>query len=61
MSKFDLTFSAPLLNAAGSLGFAPDPNGPVDLSRFGAFITNPISLRPRLPAGDQERQDQGEQ
>jgi dihydroorotate dehydrogenase (NAD+) catalytic subunit len=41
------------MNAAGSLGFAPDPRGPVDLERFGAFVTNPISLTPRTPA--QER------
>ena len=41
------------MNAAGSLGFAPDPHNGIPLdarSRFGAFITNPISLRPRLPA-----------
>lgn len=50
MQKFDLYFSQPLMNAAGALGFAPDLYGPVDLSRFGAFITNPISLEPRSPA-----------
>jgi dihydroorotate dehydrogenase (NAD+) catalytic subunit len=50
MPKFDLTLSHPLMNAAGSLGFAPDPHGPVDLSRLGAFITNPISLGERTPA-----------
>ncbi len=38
------------MNAAGSLGFAPDWHGPVDLARFGAFVTNPISLRPHTPA-----------
>jgi dihydroorotate dehydrogenase (NAD+) catalytic subunit len=38
-------FSHPLMNAAGSLGFAPDARGLVDLSRFGAFVTNPISAR----------------
>lgn len=50
--KRDLYFSKPLINAAGSLGFAPDPhNGiPLDAHVFGAFVTNPISLRPRLPA-----------
>lgn len=50
MQKFDLDFSQPLMNAAGTLGFTPDLHGPVDLSRFGAFITNPISLEPRSPA-----------
>ena len=50
MSKYDLAFSKPLMNAAGSLGFTPDPRGPVDLTRLGAFITNPISLGKRTPA-----------
>ena len=40
----------PLMNAAGSLGFAPDMRTPVDMSKLGAFITNPISLGPRSPA-----------
>jgi dihydroorotate dehydrogenase (NAD+) catalytic subunit len=48
--KFDLTFNPPWMNAAGSLGFAPSQRGPVDLSRMGAFVTNPISLGPRSPA-----------
>jgi len=38
------------MNAAGTLGFAPSPRGPVDLSRLGAFVTNPLSLAPRTPA-----------
>jgi dihydroorotate dehydrogenase (NAD+) catalytic subunit len=53
MFKYDLTLNPILMNAAGSLGFTPDPHGPVDLERFGAFVTNPISLNPRTPA--QER------
>lgn len=51
MPKFDLTMRHPLMNAAGTLGFAPDPHGPVDLARLGAFVTNPVSLAPRSPAG----------
>jgi dihydroorotate dehydrogenase (NAD+) catalytic subunit len=47
--KRDLYFSKPIMNAAGSLGFAPDPRNGIDLDSFGAFVTNPISLRPRLP------------
>lgn len=47
--KRDLYFSKPLINAAGSLGFAPDPRNRISLDSFGAFVTNPISLRPRLP------------
>ncbi|OGO42272.1 MAG: hypothetical protein A2W36_07150 [Chloroflexi bacterium RBG_16_58_14] len=50
MSKYDLTFSKPLMNAAGTLGFTPDLRGPLDLSRLGAFVTNPISLGRRTPA-----------
>jgi dihydroorotate dehydrogenase (NAD+) catalytic subunit len=47
--KSDLSFLPPLMNAAGMLGFAPDPHGPVDLARLGAFVTHPISKMPRTP------------
>ncbi len=47
--KRDLYFSKPLMNAAGSLGFAPDTRTGISLDPFGAFVTNPFSLRPRLP------------
>lgn len=50
MSKYDLTFATPLMNAAGSLGFTPEVRGPVDLARLGAFVSNPISLTGRTPA-----------
>jgi dihydroorotate dehydrogenase (NAD+) catalytic subunit len=50
MPKFDLLLDPPLMNSAGSLGFAPDSHGPVDLSIMGAFVTNPISLGSRSPA-----------
>ena len=46
----DLAIHPPLMNAAGCLGFAPNPRGPVDLGRLGAFVTNPVSLAPRRPA-----------
>lgn len=49
MSKFDLALDSPLMNAAGSLGYAPDPHGPIELSRLGAFVTNPVSLGTRTP------------
>jgi dihydroorotate dehydrogenase (NAD+) catalytic subunit len=52
--KRDLYFSKPLMNAAGSLGFAPDPRAGIALESFGAFVTNPVSLRPRLPAARPE-------
>ncbi len=45
--KRDLYFSKPLMNAAGTLGFAPDSRIGISLDSFGAFVTNPISLRPR--------------
>jgi dihydroorotate dehydrogenase (NAD+) catalytic subunit len=50
MSKSDLLLKTPIMNAAGSLGFMPDPHGPTDISGLGAFITNPISLLRRTPA-----------
>jgi dihydroorotate dehydrogenase (NAD+) catalytic subunit len=53
MSKRDLVIAPPLMNAAGILGFSPDLHSPVDWSRLGAFITNPISLNPRTPAHGQ--------
>ena len=49
-SKFDLSFTPPVMNAAGFMGFAPDVHGPQDLSNLGAFVTNPLSLEPRSPA-----------
>lgn len=50
MSKRGLTFQKRLMNAAGTLGFAPETRLPLNWVDFGAFITNPISLRPRRPA-----------
>ena len=50
MTKQDLDFKSPILNAAGSLGFVPDPRGPINLQSLGAFFTNPISLSRRIPA-----------
>ncbi len=47
--KRDVYFSKPLMNAARSLGFVPDTRTGISLDSFGAFVTNPISLRPRLP------------
>jgi len=52
--KRDLYFSKPLMNAAGSLSFAPDPREGISLDSFGVFVTNPISLRPRAPAAKPE-------
>ena len=49
MFKQNLTFSTPYMNAAGTLGFAPDYRAPLPWDSFGAFVTNPFSLRPRMP------------
>lgn len=54
MFKRDLTFRTPLMNAAGTLGFAPETRAAVDWKMFGAFVTNPLSLRPRAPVADPE-------
>lgn len=48
--KRDLYFSKPIMNAAGTLGFAPDLRAPIPWDDFGAFVTNPLSLRPRAGA-----------
>lgn len=52
--KRDLYFSKPLMNAAGSLGFAPDLRAGISFDSFGAFVTSPFSLRPRVPAAKPE-------
>ena len=58
MFKNDLTFRAPFMNAAGMLGFAPDPHAEVNSTlgegwyNPGAFVTNPISLRSRRPSAE---------
>jgi dihydroorotate dehydrogenase (NAD+) catalytic subunit len=52
MFKQDLAFSSPYMNAAGTLGFAPDARRPVPWDQLGAFVTNPISMRARKPAKD---------
>jgi dihydroorotate dehydrogenase (NAD+) catalytic subunit len=50
MPKHDLAFDPPVMNAAGCLGFFPNLHGPIDWGRFGAFVTNPVSLTLRTPA-----------
>jgi dihydroorotate dehydrogenase len=48
MPKRELVFSRPILNAAGTLGWAPRRSP--ELEQLGAFVTNPISPAPRQPA-----------
>ena len=50
--KQDLVLEKPFVNVPGMLGFAPDPHNMPFLQNMGAFITNPISFRPRQPAGN---------
>jgi len=50
MMKYELELSTPIMNAAGSLGYAPDLRSPIDYSQFGAFVTNPVSWVKRSPA-----------
>jgi dihydroorotate dehydrogenase (NAD+) catalytic subunit len=50
--KQDLALAKPFVNAAGTLGYAPDSHTMPFLDGLGAFITNPISRRPRQPAGN---------
>lgn len=52
MFKRDLSFRTPLMNAAGTLGFAPDVRAAVAWDRLGAFVTNPVSWRPRVPTAN---------
>ncbi len=51
MPKRDLYFRSLILNAAGMLGFAPDFRSLADFGNLadelGAFVTNPLSWRPR--------------
>ena len=54
LMKRDLYFSKPFMNTAGSLGFTPDTRTGISREPFGAFVTNPFSLRPRLPAAKPE-------
>jgi dihydroorotate dehydrogenase (NAD+) catalytic subunit len=50
--KTGLTLNSPLI-AGGLFGFADEYADLVDFSKFGAFITNPITFRPRTPAEGQ--------
>jgi len=51
--RLDLQLSSPWLNAPGSLGFAPGKPWPLDAPQ-GAFVTNPVSLKPRDPASNRD-------
>lgn len=48
--KHGLLLNNPVLNAAGTLGFSHEYRGLVDPRCLGAFVTNPLTFRPRTPA-----------
>jgi dihydroorotate dehydrogenase (NAD+) catalytic subunit len=48
--KRDFILDPVCTNVTGMLGFSNESLPTIDLSRLGAFVTNPISLKPRLPA-----------
>jgi dihydroorotate dehydrogenase (NAD+) catalytic subunit len=50
--KRDLVLAKPFVNSSGMLGFAPDPYIMPFLDQLGAFVTNPISRKPRQPASN---------
>jgi dihydroorotate dehydrogenase (NAD+) catalytic subunit len=52
MPKQDLAFRSRIINAAGMLGFTPDPRKIPGYDLLGAFVTNPVSLLPRSPASE---------
>jgi dihydroorotate dehydrogenase (NAD+) catalytic subunit len=51
--KIGLPLASPLIAGGGAFGFADEYASLLDFSRFGAFITNPITLRPRTLANEQ--------
>jgi dihydroorotate dehydrogenase (NAD+) catalytic subunit len=53
MSKQTFDLRKSLMNAAGSLGFVPDARAPINWDQMGAFVTNPISRKPRQPSRGQ--------
>ena len=50
LSRQELVLRRPFVNTAGFMGFYPDSKYPNLWQALGAFITNPISYRPRKPA-----------
>lgn len=48
--KRDFVLDPVWTNVTGTLGFSNESLHTIDLSRLGAFVTNPISLTPRSPA-----------
>lgn len=49
--KHSLTLTNPIMNAAGVLGFGDAYRDLIDLTLFGAFVTNPVTYSAWNPAG----------
>jgi dihydroorotate dehydrogenase (NAD+) catalytic subunit len=48
--KQELIIASPLLNSSGMLGFSDELRSLISIDSLGAFVTNPVSLRPRFLA-----------
>lgn len=48
--KGSLTLDAPVMPAAGTVGFADEYRSIIKLDKLGALVTNPVTLLPRSPA-----------
>ncbi|TFG68428.1 MAG: hypothetical protein E4H27_07965, partial [Anaerolineales bacterium] len=49
--KYGLSLKRPVMPASGAMGYGDEYADLVDFSLLGAFVTNPVSLRPRKTAG----------
>jgi dihydroorotate dehydrogenase (NAD+) catalytic subunit len=45
--KYGLSLKSPVMTASGAAGYGDEYSDLIDYNRLGAFVTNPVSLRPR--------------
>lgn len=57
--KIGLPIKSPVMPAAGCAGYGGEHVGLIDWSRWGAFVTNPVTARPRKTAGEPATIDLG--
>ncbi|HLF26023.1 MAG TPA: HisA/HisF-related TIM barrel protein [Anaerolineae bacterium] len=57
--KTGLALRSPIMPAAGCAGFGNEYAGLIDWSKWGAFVTNPVTARPRKPVGEPVHLDLG--
>ncbi len=50
--KTGLAIRSPVMPAAGIAGYSSERADVIDWSRWGAFVTNRVTARPRLPSGE---------